>query len=271
METVRSYLQDELIRRCRTNPRYSLRSFAKHLQMNPSLLSKILRGQVGVSRKRFDKICERMALGPGERSQLALAQDQTRTFRRRDLQVREMKSTSTQMREMADRFQVIADWYHHAILELVSVDGFQSDERWIAKTLAISYSEVSQARERLVRLGMLEVDASGQWKNVSGCDSGGVSGCDSGGVTESNGRYNSIAVRKLQAQVLNLALGALETVQAERRLQQSATVAIDAELVLAAKEKITAFQIALAASLQAESRTKNSVYQISFSFFPVTT
>ena len=259
METVRTYLQDELVRRCKTNPRYSLRSFAKHLQMNPSLLSKILRGQVGVSPKRFEKICERMTLGPVERAQLATAEDRRRTFKKQDHLFRELKNTSTQMRDMADQFQVIADWYHYAILELVSTESFQADERWIAKKLNITYPEAVEARERLVRLGMLEISEDGKWTDSSG------------NVTNSSGQYTTIALRKRQTQVLNLALGALETVPVEKRLQGSMTLAIDSELVPSAKEKIVAFQRALATSLQEQSRTKNSVYQITVSFFPVTT
>lgn len=258
METIRTYLQDELVRRCKTNPRYSLRSFAKHLQMNPSLLSKILRGQVGVSPKRFEKICERMSLGPVERARLASAEDRKRTFRKQETLFRELKNTSTQMRDMADQFQVIADWYHYAILEMVAMEGFQSDERWIAKTLGITYSEVVEARERLIRLGMLEVTPEGQWRD------------NSGNVSNSSGQYTSIALRKLQNQVLNLALNALENIPVEKRLQGSMTLAIDQELVPSAKEKIVAFQRALATYLQEESRTKNSVYQITVSFFPVT-
>lgn len=258
METVRTYLQDELVRRCKTNPRYSLRSFAKHLQINPSLLSKILRGQVGVSAKRFEKICERMALGPGEREQLAIGENRKRTFKKQDSLFKELRNTSVQMRDMADQFQVIADWYHYALLELISIENFQPDERWIAKTLGISFAEVVEARERLVRLGMLAIDENGKWKDSSG------------NVSNSSGQYTSIALRKLQTQVLNLALGALETVPIEKRLQGSMTLAIDASLVPSAKEKIVAFQRALATSLQEESRTKNSVYQMTVSFFPVT-
>lgn len=255
---IRTYLQDELVRRCKTNPRYSLRSFAKHLQMNPSLLSKILRGQVGVSTKRFEKICERMTLGPAERAQLASAEDRRRTFKKQEHLFRELQNTSTQMRDMADQFQVIADWYHYAILELIAMDSFQSDERWIAKKIGITYPEVVEARERLVRLGMLQVDENGKWKDTSG------------NVTNSSGQYTSVALRKLQTQVLHLALGALETVPVDKRLQGSMTLAIDSSLVPSAKEKIVAFQRALATSLQEQSTTKDSVYQITVSFFPVT-
>jgi uncharacterized protein (TIGR02147 family) len=258
MRTIRTYLQDELVRRCETNPRYSLRNFAKHLEMNPSLLSKILRGQVGVSSKRFDKICERMTLGTVERAQLATAEDRRRAFKKQEHLFRELQNTSMQMRDMADQFQVIADWYHYAILELVAIDSFQSDERWIAKKIGVSYPEVLEARERLVRLGMLSIDENGKWKDTSG------------NVTNSSGQYTTVALRKLQTQVLNLAIGALETVPVEKRLQGSMTLAIDAELVPSAKEKIVAFQRALATSLQEQSKNKNSVYQITVSFFPVT-
>jgi uncharacterized protein (TIGR02147 family) len=105
---------------------------------------------------------------------------------------------------------------------------------------------------------MLEVTPEGVWRD------------NSGNVSNSSGQYTSIALRKLQSQVLNLALNALENIPVEKRLQGSMTLAIDQELVPSAKEKIVAFQRALATYLQEESRTKNSVYQITVSFFPVT-
>ena len=227
--------------------------------MNPSLLSKILRGQVGVSSKRFEKICERMTLGPTERAQLASAEDRRRMFKKQEHLFRELQNTSTQMRDMADQFQVIADWYHYAILELIAMDTFQSDERWISRKIGVTYSEVVEARERLLRLGMLSIDENGKWTDTSG------------NVTNSGGQHSTVALRKLQSQVLHLALGALESVPVEKRLQGSMTLAIDAALVPGAKEKIIAFQRALATSLQEQSQSKNSVYQITVSFFPVTT
>src|SRR3989344_5810369 len=43
--TFRAYLQEELLRRCRTNRGYSLRSFARTLEISTSSLSRILRGE----------------------------------------------------------------------------------------------------------------------------------------------------------------------------------------------------------------------------------
>lgn len=254
--TLRTYLQDELVRRCKTNPRYSLRSFAKHLQINPSLLSKILRGHVGVSRKRFEKFCDRMGLSPTERAQFAKAEAQKQTLKKQDTLFRELKNTSSQLRDMADRFQVIAEWYHYAILELSRLDDFQPDERWIAKTLGITYPEAFEARERLERLGMLKVNDDGKWMDISG-------------ALIRSGHDPSAALRRLQAQVLNLAINALEVVPDDQRLQASMTVAMDAKLVASAKEKMIAFQQALVSSLVAESKTKNAVYQITASLFPL--
>lgn len=255
--SLRGYLQDELVRRCKSNPRYSLRGFAKHLEMNPSLLSKILRGQVGISTKRFDKICDKMALGPSERQQLAQAEDRKRTFKKQDHLFRELRKTSAQVLEMADQFQVIADWYHYAILELTTIEGFVADERWISTRLGVPYADIVEAKERLMRLSMLGVLDDGRWVDLSG------------NVSNSNGHYTSLALRKLQKQILNLAIDALETIPVEQRLQGSMTIAIDQSLVPSAKEKIVAFQRALATSLQEESQKKNALYQVSVSFFPI--
>jgi len=52
----RLYLQNTLIERTSSNPSYSLRAFAKHLNIEPSALSKILNGKRRISKKMFTKI-----------------------------------------------------------------------------------------------------------------------------------------------------------------------------------------------------------------------
>ena len=55
MFSYRELLLNELRRRQSTNPMYSLRAFARALDMDPSTLSKILRGKRDLSmRKAFD-------------------------------------------------------------------------------------------------------------------------------------------------------------------------------------------------------------------------
>lgn len=51
-------LQDILDKRREANHRYSLRAFARDLKMDPSVLSKILRGDRGISRINLLKLCK---------------------------------------------------------------------------------------------------------------------------------------------------------------------------------------------------------------------
>ncbi|KHD87615.1 MAG: hypothetical protein OM95_13595 [Bdellovibrio sp. ArHS] len=57
-------LQEILDKRREANHRYSLRAFARDLKMDPSVLSKILRGDRGISRINLLKLCK--ALGFSE-------------------------------------------------------------------------------------------------------------------------------------------------------------------------------------------------------------
>ena len=59
---LRMYLQQEFLRRCRTNPRYSLRAFARALKLESSYLSKILQGKREVTTRLVSRVQEPLKL-----------------------------------------------------------------------------------------------------------------------------------------------------------------------------------------------------------------
>ncbi len=65
---LRLFLQSELIRRCKINPKYSIRAFARTLKLEPSELSKILNGKRGISHTKFHRIERALHLSPSQRS-----------------------------------------------------------------------------------------------------------------------------------------------------------------------------------------------------------
>ena len=68
------------------------------------------------------------------------------------------------MRQLAqDTANLISDWHHYAILELVHVRDFKPDSRWLARVLGISVDEVNVALQRLLRLGLLEMVSQDRW------------------------------------------------------------------------------------------------------------
>lgn len=242
----RSFLQNELTRRIRTNPRFSLRGFAQILQVQSGFLSKILKGQRRVTPATVRRFGHRLNLSLPEMDAF-VAQCSKLT-----------EQTEENFRQVAyDHFQVIADWYHFAMLELISLPEFQSHPRWIAKSLGISVIEAKTAIDRLLRLGFIVVDpTSGQWKAREK-------------HSTTLGIQESIeALKRMQRQILEKAIQALDSFPIEKRDQSSMTMAIDSSQLPAAKLRLKKFRRSLCTFL--ESGTKiDSVYQLSISLFPL--
>lgn len=257
-QDFRFFLQEELLRRCKKNPRFSLRAFARTLDVEASSLSKILNGKRTLTKKMLHRLCAQLGLGP----------DQVKEFEDR------MPAGSSASRQgatsglpiavrddyqqvSADIFNVIADWYHYAILELITVRDFEPTPAWIARVLDITVSEANFALERLRRLGLLSAQGDGAW--VSGQLTTNADG----------GEMTAAAFRKLQRQILAQAMDAMETVPIAERDQSSITMAVSKAKLGEAKARIRAFRRELCAFLQTDT-PHDDVYQLSISLFPVT-
>lgn len=249
----RVYLQNEFIRRCRLNSRYSLRAFARQLKLESSALSKILRGRRKVSQKMHDQLG--LSLGLSRKEIQAFKSYRTKIPR--GLNRGDEKQINDRYVQLAeDAFNIIADWYHHAILEFVRLKSFQPDHRWIARRLGINVHEALAAVERLTRAGLLKIE-NGKWTVLSQHN------------TTSNRTLTTSAAKKLQEQILTLAIRAINEVDFERRDHSSVTVAIDSSRIPEAKKKLRAFRRSLCHFLQ-DSSHLDEVYQFASALFPLT-
>jgi len=249
--SFRLLLQNELIRRSRNNPRYSLRAFARSLEYDVSSLSKILSGKRPIGRKLISRFGGRLGLPPD------VIQSYRRSLSRRESDL-ELENDDTYQNLSLDAFQIIADWYHYAILELMRVDSFRAHPGWIARALGISRHEVNAAVERLRRTGLLRLDSKGRWIDVSGEKTSTV-GND----------FSAAAFRAMQRQLLEKALDSLENVPFEKRDHSSMTMAVDVSKLPEARERIRRFRRDLARRLSRGS-CKHEVYNLSIAFFPLT-
>lgn len=246
--TVTEFFQHELLDRCRKNPKYSLRAFARQLSLHPGTLSQILRGKRRVSNRLLLCLAGKLDITPDKLNTLLESNADRNHARKWRADIPMLAN---------DVFTVIADWYHFAILELISVNGFEANENWVSKRLGISVVEIKNAVSRLKRLKLLEIGPSGEWlvcyHNI--------------GVTDEI--VTTPAMRKLQRQLLEKALSALDEVPVERRDQSSMTMAIDSLNISQARDLITRFRRDLCALLQS-SPHKNSVYNLTISLYPLT-
>lgn len=57
---------------------------------------------------------------------------------------------------------------HWRLLALLREPGFRTDLRWVAGVLELSLDELGDAFARLLRLGLLRVEADGTWSDATG-------------------------------------------------------------------------------------------------------
>ncbi len=244
----KDFLRDEFEKKIKSNPRYSLRSFAKHLDIDPSFLSKIFKGQRKITGKFLVNICAHLGVSPKDFSDFRKG--------KKVYQFKELKNIpSPQLFELdQDQFKSIADWYHYAILELTKISSFQPSAAWISNVLAIPIREAENAVKRLFKLNLLK-EVGGNW-SITGQN------------TTMGNRFTAPAFRQLQKQVLEKAQEALEEIPFEVRSQTSMTMAIDSMRIEEAKDLINEFRRKFTALMQSEG-SADTVYHLGVSFYPV--
>jgi len=249
------YLQQEFSVRCKRNPRYSLRGFAKLLELDPSTVSQLISGKRLASKKLVEKICFRLETHPLEKEQLINRIDQIKANKKisRDPNV-QFKTSENYKQLTLDAFQVISDWCHYAILELTFIEGFQSSPAWIARTLGITAIETRAAIDRLKRLELIE-EHNGKLRKTDALITNGLDGMTSSGL------------KQLQRQVLQKALDAIDSVPQDEKDISSMTMSIDPSKLHNARQLIKNFRRQLCQFLENGKRAR--VYHLGIQLYPV--
>lgn len=246
---LRDLLKTEIVRRCEKNPSYSLRAFAKSLDLSPAFVSKLLKGDRPFTAKTIDHIAAALALDPeqvvGYKSRLKKKKGASDE---RDLGYRQIG---------LDQFQLISDWYHFAIMELVTLEGFKASPSWVATKLGINVHQASDALERLIRMGYIKENADGKMILVEENN------------TTIGPEIAVPATRRQQTQFLEMAIQAINETPIEKRSQTTSTMAIPSDRIGEAKEVIAEFRRKMANLMQRPGE-RDSVYQLTVSFYPLT-
>ena len=251
-------LKEELANRCERNPRYSVRAFARALQIDAGALSRILAGKQVPSYKLSKQLMDALDMNQAEQrlflSSLADVQ-KARGLERLSPVFAAFDQAFPEQREFSiDVYRVIADWYHIAIMELTFVEGFQPTARWVAKQLGISAVEAQLALDRLLELGLLEKKGTKVIKSAKQ-------------LTTADKHLTTPALRKNQRQLLEKAIDSLENDPIDSRNVSSMTMAIDPSKLPAAKEMIREFNRKLCAFL--EDGKKKRVYNLGIALYPL--
>lgn len=241
LSSFSKFLAKEFSERKSKNKSYSIRSFSKFLDMDQSLLSKVLSGKSELSQKSVIKCLVALKVPESEMG---------RYLKDKSL----IKITYTSVEE--DVFSLISEWYHFAILELFKTKNFVFDIQYIADQLNLSLEETQKAVNRLISFEFITLK-KGKWV-----------------LNKANNFWSSYKTtsepkKVLQKKLLEKSIVALENVDFNLRDHGSFTVAVDRRRLPEFKEKLQEFRRQLGDFFQNEGEL-DSVYQLTISFYPLT-
>jgi len=254
-----TYIAEEYARRCQANPHYSLRAFARDLDVTPSWLSDFLSEKKGLSPLAAERFVTLLGFSNSEAKLfiLSVKAHHSRSAKAREDAQKELatlkKSSSFKM--MSKDFSLTGTWYHQAVLELTEVEGFSHQETEIAERLKLPLATIKRALVQLQEAGLLEIK-NGKMKSCYP-------------ETESTIDLPSVAIRKYHEQIIQKGLTALNEQSVHQREYASTTFAFDASRTAEAKKALRKFQKEFADEFYTKSKNKNSVYQLSLQFFRI--
>jgi len=239
------FLRRELTARCKKNPRYGLRAFARSLDVDPSTLTKILNRKRKLGTKAIYSICQKLDL-PKEKTFAFTSAPRT-----------EPVSDAEFKKIGLDLIEEMSEWYYFSIIELIEVKGFKPSVETISQSLGLTQQVTQDAINRLVKLKFIAIDENGLWKSLPGHQK----------TSTLSTPFTTAAHKKMQTGILNKSIAALEQVPVEERMQYSLTFGVNSKWLPHAREVIKEFGRGLM-KLMGGDQDIDRVYLLSVSLFP---
>lgn len=254
-------LRNEFRVRTRRNDSYSKRAFARDLGVSPSQLVGLLKGDVGLSKTSAERVARALGYeGQLKNVFLSLAavkasksvEAKRAAIRRLKIQRAALKQTTLPIQSFAD----VSEWYHFALLELLSLKDSKASTAWIATRLGISEPTAEEALKNLTTLGMIEADR------------GRLRARDA--HSKVGNEIPSAKIRAFHKQILKKAFAAVEEQKTSERDLSSSLIAIKMSDYERARTKIDHFITEFCDEFGAAGDDRDELYCLSTQFFRIT-
>jgi uncharacterized protein (TIGR02147 family) len=155
MDYVRK-LEEQFNFRKAHNPIYSLRAYARDLDLHPSTLSKILKGTRRLPFAVVESVVTRLELSQTEKEHFFTSVLQSRGLRA--LQQTPWPNPPVKTLKNDIHFSIISEWEHYAILNLLKLKDFQSSYQWMSDRIGISIFRCKKVIETLLQAELIKQD-----------------------------------------------------------------------------------------------------------------
>ncbi len=247
----------EFLSRKLKNGHYSLRSFAKLIDMPAGRVSQILSGKRHLTADTGKKVAEKLCFSPKKEREFLSNITNEKKSRRKTIVAREILNSQEveEFHALSDEhFCYLSEWYYYPLRELINLKTFKNDIEWMASKLDISKLEVRSAIKRMKRLGLIE-ERDGTLVNLKK------------DITTTHD-IESRALKISHKKVLEMAADSIDQYPVEERDITSITMSIDPQKIPLAKELIKDFRRQLAGLLESGDQTE--VYNFNMQLVPTT-
>jgi uncharacterized protein (TIGR02147 family) len=226
------------------------------LELSPSALSEFFSGKLAFSEERVIQISKKIELS---HAQLEHWIDLIRMENAPSMADREVAAIKVKARGSSgkgsislDLFQVVSDWHHYALLEIIEIDAKYQDHKAAAKALGLDVKTVKESWERLIQVGLAEKN-DGQYKST----------CL---ATFAGEDIPSAALRNYHAGLISKSLIAQEEEPMGKKDFLSVIFSFKSSDLQAIKDEFYKFQIDLL-NRYSQKKNKDSVYCFSSQLF----
>lgn len=245
-------------RRLRNN-RYSLRAFARDLNMNPSTLSAVMNSKRPFPAEHMEEVCERLNLTESEEKNFNKSIEVGATNLDKIGQDRTFDMVVERSEPKFDKLRI--DPRYRATLGLISIAQEKGRSvEWMAKKLELPLEKVQETLDDLVGLGIVEVNLKGTYKRIKQY------------LIFAGGTDAQITEERNVG--LGLALKNSQNFNYKNCYSRNMTLAVNINDIPKVKKLITDFRYKMRGFLKESSGKESSghdeVYNFEFHFFPLT-
>jgi uncharacterized protein (TIGR02147 family) len=242
------------------NKNYSLRAFARDLELDPGQLSLVLKGKKNISLSKASELAKK--LFQGSREMLVFyhavelehaASDEQRDAVRAKLRKLRGSHAERDVTISEDEFEVISNWYNLPILELTALKGLEVTPKLAAEYFGIPELDAMLGLEAMRRLGFVK-KSGGAYQHVKNV------------VTTTE--VPSLAIRRFHHQMIAKAQEAIFQQSIDKRYLSGLTLAIPREKLEEVKKMIVEHEQRLSEFAQSlAGQSDKVIYQVNSQLF----
>lgn len=251
----REILSDCFRRRCKANPRYSLRAFARDLSLSPSRLSEVIAGKGELSRDKGEIIVAKMKFTGDTRANFLDAIDAVsaplKSQRMAALSRLNKRIATSRSRELDEKsFEVISDPKYVLVWSFMMLPIYDGDPEVLVKHLGLNILEVFEILRRLARLHFIKKENQ-KWLAIPGS------------FTVGDGTPSEV-IRSYHRQMAALGRKSIDSQPVASRHLDSLVIPFDSRRFPEIQQRIVEFSRSLMADFSWDG---DCVYGLSLQFF----